>query len=170
MPGRGLTQKANDPTAALISFATQHFFTTRTYEQDGFAYRFALQPVIPITRPIPFFDRQIIRPTIPFLAPTADIRPIRAADVLRSRIDPGRLRSVLPVGPEIGRVALPPGGLSIDPSEQAGLGNITYLHIFAKDIGKRTIGPGFVAVLPTATNKLLGAREWALGPAIGLHR
>ncbi len=70
--GEDLTSKANDPTAALVSFNVQNFFTTESYEATGHGYSLGLLPVIPIQQKILGFDYMITRPSIPIFGPSVD--------------------------------------------------------------------------------------------------
>lgn len=70
--GGDLTSKANDPTAALVSFNVQNFFTTESYEASGHGYSLGLLPVIPIQQEILGFDYMITRPSIPIFGPSVD--------------------------------------------------------------------------------------------------
>ncbi len=76
--GGDLTSKANDPTAALISFNIQNFFTTDSYEATGHGYNLNLLPVIPIQKSMFGFDRFITRPSIPIYGPSVD--PVGSVD------------------------------------------------------------------------------------------
>lgn len=81
--GGDLTSKANDPTAALISFNVQNFFTTDSYEATGHGYNLNLLPVIPIQKSMFGFDRFITRPSIPIYGPSVDpVGPVDAASGL----------------------------------------------------------------------------------------
>lgn len=70
--GEDLTAQANDPTASLISFNVQNFFTTSSYEATGHGYSLGLLPVIPIQQEVLGFDRIITRPSIPIFGPSVD--------------------------------------------------------------------------------------------------
>jgi hypothetical protein len=70
--GENLTTQTNDPTASLIQFEIQNFFTTDSYEASGHGYRLNLLPVIPIQWSLFGFDRMINRPSVPIFGPTVD--------------------------------------------------------------------------------------------------
>ena len=65
-----------DPSAILTQLQLQNNFTAESYNASGYANTFVVQPVLPFPVAIPglkeLFPAHIIRPTLPFPAPTAD--------------------------------------------------------------------------------------------------
>ena len=63
---------ATDPSVPLTQFQFQNTFVPNTYNADGYANTFVIQPVVPLHLNWDFFPYHIIRPTLPIIAPTAD--------------------------------------------------------------------------------------------------
>jgi hypothetical protein len=65
-----------DPTAILTQLQFQNTFTWESYNASGYANTFVVQPVLPFPVAMPglkeFFPFHLVRPTLPFPAPTAD--------------------------------------------------------------------------------------------------
>jgi hypothetical protein len=65
-----------DPTAILTQIQFQNIFAVESYNASGYANTFIVQPVLPFPVAMPglkeFFPAHIMRPTLPFPAPTAD--------------------------------------------------------------------------------------------------
>jgi hypothetical protein len=65
-----------DPTAILTQIQFQNNFAVESYNASGYANTFIVQPVLPFPVAMPglkeFFPAHIMRPTLPFPAPTAD--------------------------------------------------------------------------------------------------
>jgi hypothetical protein len=65
-----------DPTAILTQIQLQNNFAVESYNASGYANTFIVQPVLPFPVAMPglkeFFPAHIMRPTLPFPAPTAD--------------------------------------------------------------------------------------------------
>jgi hypothetical protein len=65
-----------DPTAILTQLQLQNTFGFESYNASGYANTFVVQPVIPFPVAMPglkeIFPAHIMRPTLPFPAPTAD--------------------------------------------------------------------------------------------------
>jgi hypothetical protein len=65
-----------DPTAILTQIQIQNIFSAESYNASGYANTFIVQPVLPFPIAMPglkeLFPAHIVRPTLPFPAPTAD--------------------------------------------------------------------------------------------------
>jgi len=65
-----------DPTAILAQIQLQNTFGVESYDASGYANTFVFQPVLPFPVAMPglkeIFPFHIVRPTLPFPAPTAD--------------------------------------------------------------------------------------------------
>lgn len=65
-----------DPTAILTQIQLQNTFGVESYNASGYANTFVFQPVLPFPVAMPglkeLFPAHIVRPTLPFPAPTAD--------------------------------------------------------------------------------------------------
>ena len=70
--GQSLGEKATDPTAILTQLQLQNLFIPSTYDADGYANTFIIQPVLPMKTGWSAFPMQVIRPTFPISVLTAD--------------------------------------------------------------------------------------------------
>jgi hypothetical protein len=65
-----------DPSAILTQLQIQNKFGVESYDSSGYANTLVVQPVLPFPIAMPglkdVFPAHIVRPTLPFLAPTAD--------------------------------------------------------------------------------------------------
>jgi hypothetical protein len=65
-----------DPSAILTQIQLQNTFGVESYDASGYGNTFVFQPVLPFPVAIPglkdIFPAHIVRPTLPFPAPTAD--------------------------------------------------------------------------------------------------
>jgi len=148
-----LADQATDPTAALIAVKFQNYLVIQSMDKgpidaDGLANVFDLQVVAPIPK-LGWFPRSIFRPTIPMVT-TPDL----SLDI------PG---GTPPGGPGSD---LEFTGISKDKGSQTGLGDTAFVWLPVWDFDWGTVGFGPAGAFPTATDDILGARKWTLGPAI----
>jgi hypothetical protein len=133
-----LAGAATDPTASLIAFKLQNYFVVQSMDKAPIdADGYANQ-----------FDVQAVLP-IPKLGwfPRSIFRP------------------TIPLVTTPDMEADLPGGLTLKQKSKTGLGDIQFVWLPVHDFSWGTVGFGPAGAFPTATDKLLGARKWTLGPA-----
>lgn len=137
-----LAKKLQNPVAALISVPIQNNFDFKVGPDDGFRYTANFQPVVPLNLSAKWL--LISRTILPL---------VHQSDAFAPQVDD------TDIGAE--------SGVYAGSGEQTGLGDVTQSFFFSprKPLpGGIIFGIGPAFLVPTATNRYLGAGKWGAGP------
>lgn len=147
--GADLAQQARNPTASLTMFQILVNYTSGFHNLEGADMTsLTLMPVIPFkTGKL----SHIARITLPWVASSPDWALLQ---------DPG------PAVPKVPGISLPPD--YVPTADVNGLGDTAVFDLMLFNAPwKGKIAAGVSAMVPTATDPVLGTEKWSLGPAVG---